>query len=413
MLKLKRIIQFFFIFLLIFYNKDSLPSIYNNMKIDTIYILFLYSTLLILIHIYYQGKILTNSIIYGLILIFLVYLTMVLTFDYSGGNYVIILSIIIAMSTVNSIEFKRFSKIYVNILTFLGLYSLIFLLFSNIVMPLPSNIFPRFSNISNLPFIDAGFTYIVDIQNYFRNYGIFREPGVYQFFVIIAIMFEMFFQEKKSSNIKLVILFLVILSTFSTVGYFSIISLIIVFFFKNEKNKGNKKAFMAILVLFIIMIILVKNNSLIEENLFRAVEKVNSGESSLVIRQTVILANIETWLDSPIYGSGIEDGLSNKARNLIQQKLNSHGIFSVDNTSTITGILVAFGLFFSIAYLVLLYKFCSLTQENKIIKISLFFIIFININSQMLMYNELIYVLLFYGSMNIKSKRRDYIDSKT
>ena len=78
-------------------------------------------------------------------------------------------------------------KSYSNIISCLALYSLITCYALRFVWFPEGAVDQSLSiilNSSGTPFINCGLSYVVAIPTYIRNFGIFREPGVYQFFSI-------------------------------------------------------------------------------------------------------------------------------------------------------------------------------------------------------------------------------------
>lgn len=394
------------IFLIVFYNKDTFPSIYQTGFIDTIFILigivscfFVINILSKEIKINYQALMITTCFFS------VIFTTMVINSDFSGGYFVILLSLLLGFMLIHLIPLKIFTKIYGDIIAFLGVYSVLVLyLFRPIIQSMPGLIFPRFNNSANLPLINARFSYIVDVSEYFRNFGIFREAGVYQIFLNIALMFELFYKNEKPSPVKLIILYITIISTFSTPGYIAALILTVAYtlfeknIFKNSKMEKNKKQILMImLVVLIATFMLYQLNDPFRRNFSSAFDKLGNQESSYLIRTTGIFSNIMVWIKRPIFGYGITSGLGKESREMIQKNLSAVSISSIDNTSTIGALLVAFGLIFTILYVYLIYKLVKQSSQNRLVKFLIFLSIMITINTQLLVYNELLYVILYYG----------------
>ena len=85
---------------------------------------------------------------------------------------------------------------------------------------------------------------------------------------------------------------------------------------------------------------------------------------------------------------------------MIQENLNAVSISSFDNTSTIGALLVSFGLIFTILYVYLIYNLVKQSSQNRVVEILIMLAIMITINTQLLIYNELLYVILYYGLTN-------------
>lgn len=396
------------VFLIIFYNKETFPSIYQSSLVDTIFILisiiggFFFTTIFSKeIRINYQALMTT---LYFYIVIFA---TMLINSDFSGGYFVVLLSLLLGFMLIHLVPLSKFTKIYVDIIVLLGVYSVLVLLFKPIIQNMPVIIFPRFNNIANVPIINARLSYIVDANNYYRNFGIFREPGVYQVFLNIALMFELFYKNEQPEPVKLIILYITIISTFSTPGYVASLILTcayILFEGKTLKISGmrkNKKQILMILgVILIASLTLYYLNDSFNKNFSDAFDKLGSQGSSYSIRTIGLISNIMVWIKRPIFGYGIVNGLEKEARVMIQDNLNAVSISSFDNTSTIGALLVSFGLIFTILYVYLIYNLVKQSSQNRVVEILIMLAIMITINTQLLIYNELLYVILYYGLTN-------------
>ena len=71
-----------------------------------------------------------------------------------------------------------------------------------------------------------------------RNFGLFREPGVYQMYIILALIIQLFIFSKP--NLKITIMYiLVLISTFSTTGYIALLLLLGTYMVKRNKNRND------------------------------------------------------------------------------------------------------------------------------------------------------------------------------
>ena len=78
--------------------------------------------------------------------------------------------------------------------------------------------------------------FIHDYIGFHRNAGPFWEPGMFAFYINIALFFELFIHREQYMAIKILILILALISTFSTGGYIAGIALI--FFFLLNKSRS-------------------------------------------------------------------------------------------------------------------------------------------------------------------------------
>ena len=392
-------ISFFLIFALIFYNNETFPSITYNGPLETVVLLAIIISIFFLFKILIKDKkinIKSNFIILGLICLILV--TMLLNLDFRGGYLKIILGLLIGYMMIHIISFENFIEIYIKVLFILALYSLIVTyLIRPITFNMPQAIFPRFYNMVGLPLIDARLSVVVNMQNYFRNFGIFREPGVYQIFLNFALFFELFLIKRKINILNVIVFYMAIISTFSTAGYITglIITMSFILFAKNklDDNINRKKGLMLVLflivLLFLIFIIYLGRNDLL---------RLMIRESSYYGRIAAIKANLVTWIESPIFGKGLTQALLKDVPEKIQNYYPT-----LHNTSTIGALLSVFGLIFTSIYLFLIYKLISKSHCKILGKIFIFLAIMITISSQLLIYNELLYTIIIFGIINDNS----------
>lgn len=393
------------VFLIVFYNMETFPSRYYDGPIDTIIILTFIFIIFFLMNVFLR-KISINlrSIIILPLLFSSIFITMIVNSNFRGGYFVVLLSIFLGFLVIHLVPFDTFTELYVQILVVLAVYSILALYLLNpIIHVIPDILFPRFANTSGIPMINARLTYIVDVDKYFRNFGIFREPGVYQVFLNIALMFELFYKRTKPNTAKLIVLYSAIISTFSSPGYIS--AVILTFAHVVSVNKmlsarermQRKRLFMQIFIGGLIAaIVLSQISELFNRNIASAFNKLGN-QASLEVRTTALLSNIVIWTERPIFGHGIESGLEQRVVMEIRKNLLVNPTLTIHNTSTIGALLSAFGLIFTLLYIYLMYRLIRNSYQPGLIKILIFLAIMVTINTQLLIYNELLYVILVYG----------------
>uniref|UniRef100_UPI000FF138CB hypothetical protein n=1 Tax=Exiguobacterium sp. AM39-5BH TaxID=2292355 RepID=UPI000FF138CB len=88
---------------------------------------------------------------------------------------------------------------------------------------------PEFLNLNNVPYQGVYlFFYIPWIPE--RNLGIFWEPGLFATFLVIGLLFELFFNNKKISIFRVIIFSLTIFTTQSSAGYLLLFIVSVAFF---------------------------------------------------------------------------------------------------------------------------------------------------------------------------------------
>lgn len=155
---------------------------------------------------------------------------------------------------------KTVAKHYVLILCVLGLYSIV-ATYGLRELAQAGKIAPRiFYNSNDWDFYNFGFAYAVTWEYWNRNFGIFREPGVYQFFVLLAVYLTNYAVEwKKTWHMWVcnVILALTMATTFAIGGYAELGLFILFLYFdkKYYREKWGKIAGAAAVLLLVALVI--------------------------------------------------------------------------------------------------------------------------------------------------------------
>lgn len=226
----------------------------------------------------------------------------------------VILQFALAALICMTIPLKVYEKYYINMITIIGCISLTCFTIRLINVDLMKNYINVYmSNTTGV--IQYSFFYTWGWENIFmRNAGIFWEPGAYQAFVNLAILFLI--KDNNSINnlfakLKFYILAIVIFSTQSTTGYL-VFALILMLFWKNfyrlifgEKRKYEMlaKAFF-ILVMSLLVIAIINSEAVVNK-----FSNDNSSYVSYSIRNNDLSQSIEMVLEKPFFGYGLEDNL--------------------------------------------------------------------------------------------------------
>ncbi|RJR26637.1 hypothetical protein C4561_04795 [candidate division WWE3 bacterium] len=391
------------IFALIFYNNETFPSINQRGRIETVLLLTLIIGGLFLLKIF-SKKIRINQ--QGLLIIALmfcsVFITMLFNQDYTGGYFKILLGLLLGFMLAHLVAIDDFINRYINIMLILAIYSLAVLYaIIPIVSYLPEAIFPRFYNSAGVPFISAGLTYVVNLENYYRNFGIFRESGVYQIFLNLALMFELFYKESKPNAKTVMILCTAIISTFSIPGYIAGAILFLTYVFMQVKTyefgraNRSKTMFVTLLILLLATAFIgYMTNDTVYRNFSATFDKLSPHHSSMATRITAIMASLLVWSERPIFGHGITIGLGGRGLLVMQE---AFAFSTRHNTTTIGSLLLVFGVVFTGMCIYLLYKFINRSRQRGPAKVFMFLAVMLIINNNSLIYNELFYTILFYG----------------
>lgn len=195
-----------------------------------------------------------KSILHFIILLFIMVLVQTIRFEifFLGTTAVLFVRFLFPYFAIKIIG-RNFTRYYVNIIYLFTIISLIFYL-SLLLLPGLNNFL---LNLPAIPGFAPGnfFTlYQTDLDpRYYgisRNHGPFGEPGVFAFFLILALLFNTV--EKKSILDKRSLVFIIgIITTLSTSGYIALFVIIIFFqiFFSEERFKYVPILFIAIAII--------------------------------------------------------------------------------------------------------------------------------------------------------------------
>ena len=315
--------------------------------------------------------------------VLLIVLPMVAKRDWQLMYFSILLCVLTAIFLTYFVSSREVAKYYVLILTALGVYSMIVtyglkpLANAGIFVP------DVFYNSNEWEFYNFGFAYVVPSEFWHRNFGIFREPGVYQFFVLLATYLNNYSVDW-DKQWKLwtcnVLLAFTMLSTFAIGGYAEI-GLLIFFLFFDKKwyhEKWGKIAAIVFLVLFagaVGFIIYSFYQPYFEYTVFYEFYdmfiRLTTDSDSMIDRQNAILANLQFFTQNPLMGDTIANVLHG----------TNHNTSSTMLLYAILGI--AGGTLNVAAWIALLWK----RERNVIGNLILLLILFMSFNTQNLVAN--------------------------
>lgn len=251
----------------------------------------------------------------------LMVLPMALKRDWQLMYFSILLCVLTAVFLTYFTTSREVSKYYVVILTALGAYSL-FATYGLKYMARAGLFTPSsFFNSNDWEFFNFGLAYAVPSRLWHRNFGIFREPGVYQFFILLATYLNNYtvdWDKQWKLWVCNVVLAFTMLSTFALGGYAEI-GLLILFLFIEKKwycEKWGKAAAVA----FFLMIFGVIGYFFysyyyleIEKSIFfefyNMFIRLTTDSDSMVDRQNAILTNLQFIIRSPFAGDTIANVL--------------------------------------------------------------------------------------------------------
>lgn len=206
---------------------------------------------------------------------------------------------------------------YVLIMTVLSAVSLLGLF---VLKPLVlAGVLPeiRFDSPGGWHMFNFGITFVCDknihMDDALRAFGIFREPGLFQIFLFIAIQLNNYWvQWKKSWQMWAVdaVLFASMLTTFATGGVFALGLYMVFLFFDKGLYKDRRLQVLAVLAVIagvaLLAVALAQGGTWAYE-LIGMVEKIYNRTYSYTDRLDAIAADAQMFFSSPIYGNDLAE----------------------------------------------------------------------------------------------------------
>lgn len=304
-------------------------------------------------------------------------------FRFIENNIRYLVILLFSFMFVKYVKLETFVYYYTKIMTFLVIISLIpFYLVNTFQVDLVKYM-PIFENINGVQYYNGIFFHFYTYSTR-RNMGIFWEPSIYSSFIIMAMLFEISY--KKPSKSRLIILLLGLLSTGSTGGFFLIPFIAMVLLFR--KSNTLKSIVIQTGLLFSSLWSFVNMERifafLAEKNPLVFGKLVRENSASLFDRVNSPTANIELFLDNPIFGQGL-----GKVDELYSGYL-------ISQTSTSTYYLAAFGIFGIIYTATIIYGAYRRKQLNLTTRILIAIILILIVNKEPHARLVLTHIFIFY-----------------
>lgn len=238
----------------------------------------------------------------------------------------------------------------------------------------------------------------IDTANNKRNMGMFWEPGAFQTFINLALMFEV--SKENPNKINVVIFVLTVLTTYSTTGYIGLLFIGLLFFVRKGTNI---KAKIVLLVLAIAFMLIIFFNGTINSLLFassingqstvfgKIIQFFNGNRSSVVldsasVRYNAIFEIAKTIKEKPILGYGYS-GLRERTYEY------TYGM----NTCTFLNWFATYGILFGIVALIGSKRFSEKLNVGFLARVTGIMILFILTMSENYVNNAMIVMIILYG----------------
>ena len=289
--------------------------------------------------------------------------------------------------TVVSVE--DFKRAFTNIMAVLAIISVAGFALRYIYPGIVNHI-PVLTNLSDMQYGNLLLTTIPHDVMYvtFRNYGIFREPGVYQFFLNLALIFLL----EKPNTFKswpMHALLLAMVFTFSTAGYIIVIAILLVYSFMDRLQI---KASTVLPMLIGVLVV----GSLFSQGIIKAdsalFSKLLTSNSSTNSRFGSIAVDFHIAKMGPVFGCGFEF----VENNFEIIALDEFALTGMHNTNTIMKMMAVHGFAMAFLFVLDIGLFCRKHLIRR--GWTLFFVVFAALFSAAdLIFNTIVYVVVLYG----------------
>jgi len=250
-------------------------------------------------------------------------LPMVLKRDWQLMYFSILIGLFFAVFLSYFLSYEDAALYYVLIMTVLAAYSMLATyILRAVFIDSGMGVIPTFRNQTDLLFHNFGLAFVSDIYVKNRNFGIFREPGVYQFFLILALFlnnYTLSWDKGWKYWTVNVILALTMLTTFATGGVVELGMLAIIVFFEKKLYRDKRILVIALLLVVafvgLILWIIKERGTLYWELYAMFVSKFAPEADSFSERKEAILANLRFFLANPLVGDKLSTVLHAVANN--------------------------------------------------------------------------------------------------
>ena len=289
--------------------------------------------------------------------------------------------------TVVTVE--DFKRAFTNVMSVLAVVSVAGFALRYIYPGIVNHI-PVLTNLSDLKYGNLLLTTIPHDVMYvtFRNYGIFREPGVYQFFLNLALIF-LLEKPNVAKSWQLYSLLVAMVFTFSTAGYILSIAIVLVYFFLDRLQIKASTVLPMLIAILVVGSLFSRGIIKADSNIFSKLLTSNSSTNS---RFGSIAVDFHIAKMSPVFGCGFEF-VENNFRIIA---LDEFALNEMHNTNTVMKMMAVHGFAMPFLFVLGIALFCRKHLIRR--GWTVFFVVFAALFSAAdLIFNTIVYVVTLYG----------------
>ncbi|NMM11433.1 MAG: O-antigen ligase family protein [Polaromonas sp.] len=322
-------------------------------------------------------------------------LTLLSNLDFTGGYVYQIWIVFLAFLITQSLDFEVFASLFKKYIFILCLFSILIFIIANYYEWI-LDYFPTGENTAGVEFVNLYVGSVYKGVGEVRNSSIFREPGVFAIYILLAIMFELFLSIKMKVNIKFIACFLIALfATFSTTAFAVMALMTIGYMFKDGAAHFQSKIVLVALFFMIVTFVF----GFQEDLYFKVFSKLDTDSISFessIARVASIVVNFEIFINHPLFGSGLGN-----YGNLFQTYSNLHFGVPLEasglSTNSFMSVLATYGLLYGLIIMLALMRLPAKLSDRFVVKTVLFISFVLMFSSQDMRYSLLFNILVFYG----------------
>ncbi|MBQ6936112.1 MAG: hypothetical protein IJN49_06115, partial [Clostridia bacterium] len=313
------------------------------------------------------------------------------------GNYnikqmiIMVVIWVVGYLVVLFVPYEEFKDIFTSIMTFLAIFSLV----TFAIKLVSVNLFSWLPTVekNGVVYYNALFAIISSSKFIIRNFGIFWEPGAFSIFLNIALYFELF--ENKFNPKRVLLFFITIISTVSTLGIVCIFILFFAFITVNKNLISNRIKFIVSVTAVISIIGMIVFG---DEYILQAFGKLGILEGSTVndstnVRVNAIIYPGTAFLQNPVLGVGYNDYL------FIQERFCENMA-----TCSFLNLLCLFGLVGGLLPIIGCVRFFVINNHTFLTKCFLFGFVMLLFSTENFILCIAFYIFVFYGYTKKNSK---------
>ena len=302
-------------------------------------------------------------------------------------------------------DFEDFVSVYIVIMRIITIISIIAFLLSDLIRQI--TFIPVITNSANHSFRFLFFTNVpVSFSSSRRNWGPFWEPGVFQYYLNIAILF-MVFRKPKYWYYDLILFVFADLTTLSGAAILPLPFILAAYYFDTRKQRKKKQMYIVVFSIALFVIVLM-STGYFDEIIYKVI-RVGDESSSMGFRLGSMIANIKSAITHPLFGASPE--YQDATRIEIISRLNNI-VAKGGNTNTILGFFSYFGFPVGFYLTKKIYSIGKLLSVNKISRFLIFIALFLMTSNENLMQSLLLFVLMYLVPTKGKSNGMGCIEIK-